>query len=51
MKEDLPASFRITGHRGLAKSVLTCLEQKYFKHLSKVEVDGEQVPPPHPLPW
>ena len=51
LREDLPAAFRITGHRALAECVLACLEQKYFKQLTEVEVDGERVPPPHCLPW
>ena len=51
IKEDLPAAFRITGHRALAECVLNCLETKYFKQLCEVEVDGEKIPPPHSLPW
>ena len=51
IKEDLPAAFRITGHRALAECVLACLERKYFKQLVEVEVDGEKIPPPRPLQW
>ena len=51
MKEDLPAAFRITGHRALAECILNCLETKYFKQLCEVEVDGERIPPPLCLPW
>ena len=51
MKEDLPATFRITGTRGMAEHVRRCLEMKFFRELSKLEVEGEKVPPPQPLPW
>ena len=51
MKEDLPATFRITGSRRIAEHVRSCLEMKYFRELSKLEVEGEKVPPPQPIKW
>ena len=51
MRESLPATFRITGTRLLAEHVRTCLEKKFFGHLSQIEVEGETVPPPKPLTW
>ena len=51
MKEDLPATFRITGTRAMAEHVRQCLEMKFFRELSKLEVEGEKVPPPQPIPW
>lgn len=51
MKEDLPATFRITGSRSLAEHVLKCLQKKFFSQLSQLEVEGEVVPPPKPIPW
>ena len=51
IREDLPVTFRITGTRGLAESVRGCLEQRFFAELSGLEVEGERVPPPQPIPW
>ena len=51
MRESLPATFRITGTRRLADQVLRCLEKTFFVELAGLEVDGEKVPPPFPLPW
>lgn len=51
MREILPSTFRITGTRSLAESVLNCLERKYFAELWELEVEGERVEPPRPLPW
>ena len=51
MRESLPATFRITGTRLLAEQLRTCLEKKFFGHLSQIEVEGEAVPPPKPLTW
>lgn len=51
LKEDLPATFRITGTRSLAAHVLSCLQKKFFGDLAGLEVEGENIPPPSPLPW
>ncbi len=51
MREPLPATFRITGTRLMAQHVLKCLQEKYFRQLTEVEVEGERVPPPTPLTW
>lgn len=51
MRESLPATFRITGTRLLAESVRACLEKRFFSELSGLQVEGEEVPPPEPLPW
>jgi len=51
MRESLPATFRITGTRSLAESMLACLERRVFVELSGIEIEGEHVPPPQPLPW
>ena len=51
MRESLPATFRITGTRNLAENMLTYLENRVFVELMSLEVEGELVPPPLPLPW
>ena len=51
MRESLPATFRITGTRSLAESMLARLEGRVFLELSAIEVEGEHVSPPQPLPW
>jgi len=51
MCESLPATFRITGTRRLANQVLQCLQKTFFVELASLEVEGEKVPPPFPLPW
>ena len=51
MQLPLPVTFRVTGSRSLAESVLECLKRKFFSELSGLEVEGEKVPPPRPLPW
>ena len=45
MKEPLPVSFRVSGHRTQAKAVLKIIEGKYFKDLVG---EGGQ---PQCLPW
>ena len=51
MKESLPATFRITGTRSLASHVLSCLKKRFFVELAGLEVEGEKLSPPSPLPW
>ena len=34
-----------------AVSLLRVLEEKYFKELQEIEVEGEKMPHPKPLPW
>lgn len=77
LKEELPATFRITGCRrwgvcragggcrcvgcgclvnsrsvgSSAVSLLQVLEKKYFRELQEIEVEGEKMPHPKPLPW
>jgi len=46
LKEDLPASFRITGYRTQAKALLRIIEGKYFKELVDLKArEGEAVLP------
>ena len=51
MRRNLPATFRITGTRSTAETIRSCLENKYFPELAEIEIEGEKVPSPHPLPW
>jgi tRNA (cytosine34-C5)-methyltransferase len=51
LQEPLPATFRLTGCRSSAVNLLRVLEEKYFKELQEIEVEGERVPPPKPLSW
>lgn len=46
LKQDLPASFRITGYRTQAKALLRIIEGKYFKDLVDLKArEGEAVLP------
>jgi hypothetical protein len=38
-------------HYSSAVNLLRVLEEKYFKELQEIEVEGERVPPPKPLSW
>jgi tRNA (cytosine34-C5)-methyltransferase len=51
LRENLAATFRITGTRSHAKQVSQCLETIFFKKMEGLKVDGEVVSPPRPLPW
>jgi 16S rRNA C967 or C1407 C5-methylase (RsmB/RsmF family) len=51
LKKTLPVTFRITGSKAWACSVLSCLRKKYFVELSDLKVDGKDIPPPRPLDW
>ena len=42
MKQDLPASFRVTGFRSQATAIRDVIEGKYFKELAEVaDADSE----------
>ena len=43
MKQDLPASFRVTGFRSQATAIRDVIEGKYFKELAEVAVADSEV--------
>ncbi|XP_070575607.1 RNA cytosine-C(5)-methyltransferase NSUN2-like isoform X2 [Ptychodera flava] len=51
LQVNLPATFRITGFKSHAQQLLQFLKGHYFKELVDVEVDGQAVEKPYPLPW
>lgn len=50
-KIPLPISFRITGSRKHAFDLLEFMKSKVLSKIENVVIDGEQIKPPHPLPW
>eukprot|EP00051_Salpingoeca_urceolata_P032936 m.18125 g.18125 ORF g.18125 m.18125 type:complete len:737 (-) comp5633_c0_seq1:115-2325(-) len=50
-RSPLPATFRITGTRLAAAQLRDQLEPMYFRELEGLQVDGEWIEPPRPLPW
>ncbi|XP_062501509.1 RNA cytosine-C(5)-methyltransferase NSUN2-like isoform X2 [Corticium candelabrum] len=51
LRENLAATFRITGTRSHARQVSRCLETIFFKEMEGLVVDGEVISPPHALSW
>jgi len=51
LKTDLPASFRITGTRSHAASLLKIIEGQYFKDFTEFLAKGGNVVVPKVLPW
>ena len=51
LREALPSTFRITGTRRLAEAVRECLQRRFFTELSEIQVEGQRLAPPTPLPW
>ena len=51
LRTDLPASFRITGTRSQAESLLKIIEGRYFKELTEYSAGGGDVVVPRHLPW
>lgn len=51
LRTPLPSTFRITGNRASAVDVRESLQDVYFERLKGVEVDGEEIQPPKPIPW
>ncbi|KAJ3211929.1 tRNA (cytosine(34)-C(5))-methyltransferase [Entophlyctis luteolus] len=51
LKTGLPTNFRFTGSKSNAAKILELMKKNYFPSLNGIVLDGEQVPPPSPLPW
>ncbi|KAL7271489.1 tRNA (cytosine-5-)-methyltransferase ncl1 [Rhizina undulata] len=51
LKRTLPTTFRFTGSKAHALSVLKTLQETYIPHLSGITWDDQPVAPPTPLPW
>ncbi|KAK6527679.1 hypothetical protein TWF694_004660 [Orbilia ellipsospora] len=51
LKETLPTTWRFTGSRGHALSVLNTLLNRHIPHLTNTEFEGTTIPAPTPLPW
>ncbi|KAL0636572.1 tRNA (cytosine-5-)-methyltransferase ncl1 [Maublancomyces gigas] len=51
LKRTLPTTFRFTGSKGHALSVLKTLQEVYVPHLSGLTWEDQPVSPPTPLPW
>ncbi|ORY43363.1 S-adenosyl-L-methionine-dependent methyltransferase [Rhizoclosmatium globosum] len=51
LKLQLPANFRFTGSKANASKILDLMKKNYFPTLQDIVVEGEQIPPPEPLPW
>ncbi|KAJ3066386.1 tRNA (cytosine(34)-C(5))-methyltransferase [Podochytrium sp. JEL0797] len=51
LKTQLPTNFRFTGSKANASKILDLMKKNYFPSLENIEVDGEKVPAPQPLPW
>lgn len=52
LRNSLPATFRITSTTNNdAFCLKQCLQERFFTELHKIEVDGERVPMPQPIPW
>jgi len=51
LKQDLPASFRISASRAESQALLKILETEYFAELSSHKEAGEEVIIPKVLPW
>ena len=44
-------TYRITGYKGEAQELLKIIKGKFFHESLDIELNGERVPPPSPLPW
>ncbi|XP_065913229.1 RNA cytosine-C(5)-methyltransferase NSUN2-like isoform X2 [Dysidea avara] len=52
LRQELPSTFRITGTTNSdAHCLRQCLQERFFTELHKIEVDGENIPLPQPIPW
>ena len=67
LRQELPSTFRITGTTNRyiivvsmylaicicsdAHCLRQCLQERFFTELHKIEVDGENIPLPQPIPW
>ncbi|KAF8475642.1 S-adenosyl-L-methionine-dependent methyltransferase, partial [Kalaharituber pfeilii] len=51
LKKTLPTTFRFTGSKNHALSVVSTLEETYIPQLRDIIHDGQQVDPPAPIPW
>ncbi|KAJ1975729.1 tRNA (cytosine-5-)-methyltransferase ncl1 [Dimargaris verticillata] len=51
MRVVLPTSFRITGHRQHALELRDLLERKFVPFILSLEMEGETLDPPTPIPW
>ncbi|KAL1917054.1 uncharacterized protein VTP21DRAFT_5252 [Calcarisporiella thermophila] len=51
LKQPLPTTFRITGSRSRASELRDTIEREYIPSLQNLEVEGETIEPPKPIPW
>lgn len=51
LRDNLPATFRITGYRGQAKALLNIIKGKYFEDLLKIKDDSTDQYKPFALSW
>ncbi|GFT67052.1 hypothetical protein NPIL_67921 [Nephila pilipes] len=51
LRENLPATFRITGFKGEAKALLNIIKGKYFQDLMKIKDENADSYKPFSLPW
>ncbi|GFU21253.1 hypothetical protein TNCV_9141 [Trichonephila clavipes] len=51
LRENLPATFRITGFKGEAKALLNIFKGKYFQDLMKIKDESADSYKPFSLPW
>ncbi|CAH0552098.1 unnamed protein product [Brassicogethes aeneus] len=51
MKTDLPATFRITGSKGVASKMLEIVEEQLIKECTTQQNENEKPPNIFPLPW
>ncbi|GFT47148.1 hypothetical protein TNCV_3747921 [Trichonephila clavipes] len=51
LRENLPATFRITGFKGEAKALLNIIKGKYFQDLMKIKDERADSYKPFSLPW
>ncbi|KAF8421464.1 S-adenosyl-L-methionine-dependent methyltransferase [Tirmania nivea] len=51
LKRTLPTTFRFTGSKNHALSVVATLQDTYVPHLRDLVFEGQPVDPPAPIPW
>ncbi|XP_064640882.1 RNA cytosine-C(5)-methyltransferase NSUN2-like [Lineus longissimus] len=51
LRTPLPVTFRVTGFRSQAESLLDLIKSKFFSELADVELDGVRQEPPECLNW
>ncbi|KAJ3343499.1 tRNA (cytosine(34)-C(5))-methyltransferase [Gonapodya sp. JEL0774] len=51
LRKPLPTTFRITGSRKVSADLRDSMVREHIPHLRVIEIDGEKVEPPSPIPW